>query len=78
MAQFGNGQSGFFSGGSSGGGGGGVSSVGATAPLTSSGGSNPTISTNIATNKLLGRSTSGTGVAEEIAIGSGLTLSAGS
>lgn len=78
MAQFGNAQSGFFSGGSSGGGGGGVSSVGATAPLTSSGGATPTISTNIATNKLLGRSSSGTGVAEEIAIGSGLTLSGGS
>lgn len=69
---------GLFSNSNSGGGGGGVSSVGATAPLTSSGGSNPTISTNIGTNKLLGRSSSGTGVAEEIAIGSGLTLSAGS
>jgi hypothetical protein len=31
----------------------------------------------MATNKLLGRSTAGTGVAEEITIGSGLTLSAG-
>jgi len=54
-----------------------VTSVGATAPLTSSGGTTPTISTSIDTNKLLGRSTSGTGVAEEISIGSGLTLSAG-
>ena len=77
MATFGSRQSGFFSAGSSGSGGG-VSSVGATAPLTSSGGSTPTISTNIATNKLLGRSTSGTVVAQEIAIGSGLNLSAGS
>ena len=67
-----------FNGGGSSGGGGGVSSVGANAPLTSSGGANPTISTNIGTNKLLGRSSSGTGVAEEIAIGSGLTLSGGS
>jgi len=77
MAQFGNAQSGFFSGGGTSGGGGGVTSVGATAPLTSSGGSTPTISTNIATNKLLGRSTSGTGVAEEITIGDGLNLTSG-
>jgi len=61
----------------SGSGGSGVTSVDATAPLTSSGGATPTISTSIATNKLLGRSTAGTGVAEEIAIGSGLTLLAG-
>jgi hypothetical protein len=53
-----------------------VTSVNATPPLTSSGGTTPTISTSIATNKLLGRSTAGTGVAEEISI-SGLTLSAG-
>jgi hypothetical protein len=77
MAQFGNAQSGFFSGGGTSGGGGGVTSVGATAPLTSSGGSTPTISTNIATNKLLGRSSSGTGVAEEITIGDGLNLTSG-
>lgn len=32
---------------------------------------------NMATGKLLGRSTAGTGVAEEISIGSGLSLSAG-
>lgn len=31
----------------------------------------------MATNKLLGRSTAGTGAAEEISIGVGLTLSAG-
>jgi hypothetical protein len=76
MGNFGNRNMGFFSSGGSSGGGG-VSSVGATAPLTSSGGSTPTISTNIATNKLLGRSTLGTGVAEQISIGSGLTLSGG-
>lgn len=31
----------------------------------------------LATNSLLGRSTAGTGAAEEIAVGSGLTLAAG-
>jgi hypothetical protein len=52
----------------------GVSSVGATLPITSSGGSTPNISTSMATNKLIGRSSAGTGVMEEITIGSGLTL----
>jgi hypothetical protein len=55
-----------------------VTSVGATAPITSSGGATPTISTSMATGKLIGRSTAGTGVMEEITVGSGLTLSAGS
>lgn len=32
----------------------------------------------MATNRLLGRTTAGTGVAEEISVGTGLTLSAGS
>lgn len=54
-----------------------VSSVSGTGPITSSGGTTPTISTSINTNKLVGRSTAGTGVMEEITIGSGLTLSAG-
>jgi hypothetical protein len=54
-----------------------VSSVGATLPITSSGGATPTISTSIDTNKLVGRSTAGVGVMEEITIGSGLTLSGG-
>jgi hypothetical protein len=54
-----------------------VTDVTATAPLTSSGGTAPVISTSMATNRLLGRSTAGTGVAEEIVIGSGLSLSAG-
>jgi hypothetical protein len=51
-----------------------VSSIAATAPLTSSGGTTPTISTSIATNKLVGRSSAGTGVMEEISIGTGLEL----
>jgi hypothetical protein len=54
-----------------------VTSVGASGPITSSGGATPTISTSMSTNKLIGRSTAGTGVMEEITIGSGLTLSAG-
>ena len=54
-----------------------VTSVGATAPITSSGGTTPTISTSMATNKLIGRSTAGTGVMEEITVGTGLTLSGG-
>jgi hypothetical protein len=54
-----------------------VTSVGATSPITSSGGTTPTISTSMATNKLIGRSTAGTGVMEEITIGTGLTLSGG-
>ena len=54
-----------------------VTSVTATSPITSTGGATPVISTSMATNKLIGRSTAGTGVMEEIAIGTGLTLSAG-
>jgi hypothetical protein len=51
-----------------------VTAVTATSPITSSGGTAPTISTSMSTNKLIGRSTAGTGVMEEIAVGSGLTL----
>lgn len=58
-----------YSGGTSG-----VTSVGATSPITSSGGTTPTISTSIATNKLVGRYGSGSGVMQEITVGSGLTL----
>lgn len=76
MAIFGSRMSGFFSGASSGSSGG-VTAVTATSPLSSSGGATPDISTSIATNKLVGRSSAGTGVMEQIAIGSGLTLSAG-
>ena len=54
-----------------------VTSVSATGPITSSGGTAPTISTSMSTNKLIGRSTAGTGVMEEITVGTGLTLSAG-
>jgi len=54
-----------------------VTSVTATSPITSTGGTIPVISTSMSTNKLIGRSTAGTGVMEEITIGSGLTLSGG-
>jgi len=54
-----------------------VTSVSATSPITSTGGTTPVISTSMATNKLIGRSTAGTGVMEEITIGSGLALSGG-
>ena len=54
-----------------------VTSVTATSPITSSGGTTPVISTSMSTNKLIGRSTAGTGVMEEITIGSGLTLAGG-
>jgi hypothetical protein len=56
---------------------GGVTSVTATSPITSSGGATPDISTSMATNKLIGRSTAGTGVMEEITVGTGLSLSGG-
>jgi Uncharacterized conserved protein (DUF2190) len=56
---------------------GGITSVTATSPITSSGGATPDISTSMNTNKLIGRSTAGVGVMEEITIGSGLSLSAG-
>lgn len=42
-------------------------------PITTTG----TITTSMATGKLVGRSTAGTGIMEEITVGSGLTLSAG-
>jgi len=54
-----------------------VTSVSATGPITSSGGNTPTISTSMNTNKLIGRSAAGTGVMEEITIGTGLTLTSG-
>jgi len=55
-----------------------VTSV-ATAGLISGGTitSTGTISTSMATNKLIGRSTAGVGVMEEITVGTGLTLSGG-
>lgn len=54
-----------------------VISVGATSPITSSGGTAPVISTSMATNKLIGRSSAGVGVMEEITVGTGLSLSGG-
>ena len=54
---------------------GGISAVTATLPLTSTGGTTPDISTSMATNKLIGRGSSGTGVFEEITLGTGLSFS---
>lgn len=54
----------------------GVTSVTATAPITSTGGATPNISTSMATNRLLGRSTAGTGIMEELTP-VGITVSAG-
>jgi hypothetical protein len=54
-----------------------VTGVTATSPITSSGGTAPVISTSMATNRLIGRSTAGTGVMEEIQVGNFLTLSSG-
>ena len=54
-----------------------VTSVTATGQITSTGGTTPIISTLMHTDRLIGRTTAGTGVMEEIAVGSGLTLSAG-
>ena len=50
--------------------------VAATAPITYDSGSQ-TVSTSMATSRLLGRTSAGTGVAEEISVGSGLSLTAG-
>jgi len=55
--------------------GGTVTSVTATSPITSSGGTTPVISTSMSTNKLIGRSTAGTGAMEEITLGTGLSFS---
>ena len=51
-----------------------VTNVTATSPLTSSGGTTPDISTSMNTNKLIGRSTIGIGVMEEITLGTGLSF----
>jgi hypothetical protein len=58
-----------------------ITSVTATAPITSTGGTTPVISTSVTTNKLIGRASGGTGVMEEITLGTnlsftGLTLNA--
>lgn len=51
--------------------------ISATAPLSGGGdlSSNRTITTSIATNKLIGRATAGTGVMEEITLGTNLSFS---
>jgi hypothetical protein len=54
-----------------------VTSVGATAPITSSGGATPNISTSMNTDRMIGRTTVGVGVMEEIQVSTGLSLSAG-
>lgn len=54
-----------------------VTGVSASSPLVSSGGSAPNITTSMNNNKLIGRSTAGVGVMEEISIGGGLSLSGG-
>ena len=54
-----------------------VTGVTATSPITSSGGTAPVISTSMATDRLIGRTTAGVGVMEEITVGTGLTLSGG-
>lgn len=54
--------------------GGTVTDVTATLPITSSMGDTPNISTSMATNKLIGRGTAGTGVMEEITLGTNLSL----
>jgi hypothetical protein len=56
---------------------GGVTNVTATPPITSTGGDTPDISTSMNTNKMIGRSSAGVGVMEEISIGNGLSLSGG-
>lgn len=55
-----------------------VTSISATGPITVSGSTGSVnVSTSMSTNKLIGRSSAGTGVMEEITLGTGLTLSAG-
>lgn len=54
-----------------------VTGVTASLPITSSGGTSPVISTSMSTNKLIGRSSAGTGSMEEITVGTGLSLSGG-
>lgn len=57
-------------------------SIAGTGPISVTNGDgvsgNPTITTSMATARLLGRTTAATGVAEEISVGAGLTFSGGS
>ena len=54
--------------------------ISTTAPLSGGGdlSANRTLTTSIATSRIVGRTTAGTGVMEELTVGTGLTLSAGS
>lgn len=54
--------------------GGGVSSVSAVAPLTSTGGLTPIISSSVTSSRLLGRSSLTTGIIEEITLGTNLAF----
>jgi hypothetical protein len=51
-----------------------ITSVSAIAPITSTGGTTPVISTSMSTNKLIGRYSTGTGIFEEITLGTGLSF----
>ncbi len=51
-----------------------TANITAISPITSTNGANAVISTAITTNKLIGRYSSGTGVMEEITLGTGLSL----
>jgi hypothetical protein len=65
-------------GGASSGGGVAIQTITASSPITATQtGTAVNISTSMATNKLIGRSTAGTGVMEQITVGSGLSLSGG-
>jgi hypothetical protein len=55
----------------------GVTAVTSISPITSSGGNTPVISTSMDTNKLIGRSSTGNGIMEQIAVGTGLSLDNG-
>lgn len=54
---------------------GGITNVIGTAPIVVTGVATKTVSTSMNTNKLIGRGTAGTGVFEEITLGTGLSLS---
>lgn len=53
-----------------------VTSVTATPPITSTGGATPVISTSMATSRLIGRTTAGAGVMEQISVSSAFSLTA--
>jgi hypothetical protein len=51
-----------------------ITSISAIAPITATIGTTPVISTSMSTNKLIGRYSTGTGVFEEITLGTGLSF----